>query len=75
MIGELQSFAFITYIILVIIGIIFIFIRSDRKLIIKDLKKYFEEKPFFAVISVIIITIISPITIPFSIAHFPRKKK
>jgi uncharacterized membrane protein YdjX (TVP38/TMEM64 family) len=75
MMAEIQTFALQTYVVLTVIGLILIPFRADRKLIFEDLKEYFDEKPILAILSVILIVIIAPLTIFFSIAHFPKKKK
>ena len=61
MIDELQIFALQTYVVLAIIGIIFIFFRADRHLIFQDLKEYAKERPILAIISVVLVILIKMI--------------
>lgn len=59
---------------LVAISLMLIYFRKDSKIIFEDIESYYVDKKFlYKILSTIILFVMLPISIPYSIDYFRRK--
>ena len=61
------------YVYLILIGLFMLILRDDRKLIFDDLKKGFNQVWYILILHAFLISLIMPLTIPFSLGRILNK--
>jgi|TARA_R110000744_G_scaffold232318_1_gene350370 hypothetical protein len=61
------------YVYLILIGLFMLILRDDRKLIFEDLKKGFNQVWYILILHAFLISLIMPLTIPFSLGRILNK--